>query len=115
MEAQFAEFERCSQADEMNIRELTEQVKNLHLHKRPSAASMPLLPTKIEDHLGHLEPFVLQIVRDELEIISQNLVLRCSENQEKVAEEVNVMLQPVLESTAQISRYQPTNSVQASS
>ncbi|KJA28513.1 hypothetical protein HYPSUDRAFT_62153 [Hypholoma sublateritium FD-334 SS-4] len=114
MEAQFSEFERCSQADDMNIRELTEQIKNLHLHKRPSAASAPLLPTKIEDHLGHIEPFVLQIVRDELEIISQNLVLRCSENQAKVAEEVNVMLQPVLESTAQISQiYQPTNTVQA--
>ena len=116
MEAQLFEFERSSQADDTNVRELTEQIKNLHLHKRPSTASVNPASTKLEDHLEQIQPFVLQIVRDELATISQNLVLRCSENQEKVAEEVNAMLQPVLESTAQISKMcPPTNLLQAGS
>ncbi|KAF8971686.1 hypothetical protein BDZ97DRAFT_1784595 [Flammula alnicola] len=108
-EAKFAEFDRRKEADDAEIRELTAQIQNLHLHRRlssskSSSASTPR-PVKIEDILEHIRPFVVQHVKDDLTPLFEALVLRCKENQESVAGELDEMMKPVLDLTAKIRQH----------
>lgn len=111
-EKQFSEFDQRNQADDADIMELTEQVQQLFLYKRPTAHA-PVLPTTIEDHLDRIRPFVVEHIKEDLTKIFENLLIRCKENQEQTGEEIDKMLQPLIVLTEQVRRFpRPGDAIQ---
>jgi hypothetical protein len=57
---------------------------------------------KIDDLLEYIRPIVVERVTADLTKIVQSLAMRCRENQDRMADEIDEMLKPVLASTEQI-------------
>ncbi|KAF9486463.1 hypothetical protein BDN70DRAFT_870008 [Pholiota conissans] len=109
VEAQFSEFDQCKENKAVEIQALTEQIQNLSLHPRPAPQSTPLSPIKVDELLDYIHPIIVQHVKDDLMKILQNLFMRCQENQELVAQEIDKMLKPVLASTELICQHASTS------
>lgn len=102
-EKQFAEFDSNKETDSAKIREMTEQLQSLSLYKRPAAKpSTTLSPVKIDDLLEYIRPIVVERVKEDLTKVVESLAMRCRENQDQMADEIDEMLKPVLASTEQI-------------
>ncbi|KAF8203933.1 hypothetical protein BJ912DRAFT_1090842 [Pholiota molesta] len=102
-EKQFSECDSNKETEAAKIRELTEQLQSLSLHKRP-AAKNTLSPVKIDDLLEYIRPIVVERVTADLTKIVQSLAMRCRENQDRMADEIDEMLKPVLASTEQFAK-----------
>lgn len=101
IEAQFAQFEEWQVERAERIRQLTEQIQNLHTLRRPSSSPVSIT---MDEVLPGIRVMVLERLRKEVIPVLQNFRNICTENNRKITQEMYEKLRPTLEMTDDIVR-----------
>ncbi|KIM47502.1 hypothetical protein M413DRAFT_439168 [Hebeloma cylindrosporum] len=102
-ELQHSEFQQLRAAEDQEIRELTQKMQTLHLHKPvPSTLHSTLEPAQIDSLLDHIKPVVISQLESDLAPIFATLRQRCLDNQNNISGEIDEMVKPIIAMTDEI-------------